>query len=99
MRFELTRIEILDTQHAGLADDVRKWLTQGITVAKIVTLILEKYQLSLSPGALWRFRCKCWMRELELLREKKITLLAEQEIARERAVKASLAHRAMEGGK
>ncbi len=78
----LTRIEILDHNHPGLADQMREWFLQGIAVRKIPPLVLEKYNLRVSDTHVARFRRRRWVRELETAREKRIEAFIEQELAR-----------------
>ena len=87
----LTKIEKLDQQFPGLADDVRKWFAQGISCEKIAELLFERYQVSLSAAPIGSFRCRRWVPEQDLLQEKRIETLAAQEAAREREIKAALA--------
>ncbi len=77
----LTRIEILDHDHPGLADQLREWFLQGIPVRKIPPLVLEKYNLRVSDTHVARFRRRHWVRELDLAREKRIEAFIEQELA------------------
>jgi hypothetical protein len=87
----LSKIERLDQEHPGLADDARKWFAQGISCRKIAALLSDKYQIALTMTPVGRFRCRRWVPEQNLLREKRIELLAAQQIAEEREVRATLA--------
>jgi hypothetical protein len=88
---QLTKIEKLDGQFPGLADDVRKWLTRGIFCREIAGLLAEKYPVSVTTGTVGSFRMRRWVPEQELLREKRIEALAAQMVASEREIKAALA--------
>jgi hypothetical protein len=68
MHYQPTKIEQLDLQFAGLADDVRRWLLQGITSARISRLLFEKYQVSISPRMVGRFQSDRWVPERRLMR-------------------------------
>ena len=87
----LTKIEILDAQYPGLADDVRKWFAQGIAATRIVQFLAEKYRVSMSATPIARFRSRRWVPEQRLLQEKRAAVRAAEDVAREREVKASLA--------
>ena len=90
---KLTKIERLDQQFPGLADQVRNWFTQGISCEKVAVLLAERYPLAAPVGhsTVGSFRRKRWVGEMELLREKKIAVWAAQEVAREREIKAAFA--------
>ena len=94
MQFVLTAVEKFDLQHPGFADDVRQWLAQGISAAKIEPLLSAKYQIPIPPGIVGRFRTRCWVPEQRLLREKRLAALAEEQVAQELAIKAELAQEA-----
>lgn len=87
----VSKIEKLDLQHPGLADDTRKWFSEGTSCQKIVALLGARYQVTVSKTQVARFRCRSWVPEQKLLRLKKLEILAVQEVAREREVKATLA--------
>lgn len=87
---KLTKLEKVDQQLPGLADDVRKWFAQGISCTRIAALIAERYPISLSRTPVARFRARRWVPEQERLREKRIELLAAQELAREQAIRDSM---------
>lgn len=87
----LTKIEKLEGQFPGLADDVRKWLARGVACDEIAGLLSEKYPVPVSPSQVKIFRAHRWVPEQELLREKRIAVLAAQMVASEREVKAALA--------
>jgi hypothetical protein len=93
---KLTKIERLDQQFPGLADQVRKWFTQGISCEKVGVLLAERYPLAapVSHSTVAAFRSKRWVPEMEMFREKKIAALAAQEVAREREIKAAFARQA-----
>ena len=86
----LTKIEILDQQFPGLADEVRKWFAQGISCKKIAELLFDRYGVSHSNSPVETFRARRWVTEQRLLQEKKIAALVVREIAREKAVRDSL---------
>ena len=95
MRLQLTKIEKLDTQYPGLADDVGKWFSQGISSCKVANLIFEKYRMVVVPRTVGGFRSRRWVPEQKLLREKRIAARAAQEAAREREIRQSLARQAL----
>jgi hypothetical protein len=88
---QITRIEELDVQYPGLADEVRTWFSQGIAAAKVAALLFEKYGVRVQPTTVGSFRSRRWVREQQLLQKRKIEILAAAEVAREQAIKASLA--------
>jgi hypothetical protein len=88
---KLTKIEQLDQRFPGLADQVRKWFAQGFSAEKISVLLFEQYRLSLSPTPISSFRSRRWVPEQELFREKRIAALVDQEVSREREIRASMA--------
>jgi hypothetical protein len=92
MLYRLTKIEELDAQHPGLADQVRNWLAQGVTVARIADLLFDRYHVSLSKHTVGRFRKRRWVPEQDLLRERRVTALVEREVAREIEIRDSLAY-------
>jgi hypothetical protein len=94
MHYQLSKIEQLDVQFPGFADDIRNWLLQGIAAAKIPALLFEKYRVSVTAGMVGHFRSERWVPEQRLLREKKIAARAELEVSRDMAAKASMAERA-----
>jgi len=87
----LTKIEKLDFQFPGLADQLGEWFAQGIGVREIPRLLLEKYNISISATPVAKFRCHFWVPEQEMLREKRLNALAELQAAHEQALRASLA--------
>ncbi len=91
MTLYLTKIELLDQQFTGLEEDVRSWLRQGVSSAKIAPLIQEKYQVCVPAGVIGRFRAQRWVPDQMRLREKKLDALVAFEVTQERAIKASLA--------
>ncbi len=93
---QLTKIEQLDAQFPGLADNVRNWFAQGVTSEQIVALLFEKYQVSLTTSPISSFRNKRWARERERIEEARISALVALEVAREEEIKASMASRAPE---
>ncbi len=99
MRKDLTKIEILDRRHPGLADNIRDWFSQGISTRKVLALVRERYPLELSRNPIALFRARVWAPEQELLRQKKIEARAAQEVAREQEVKAALARNVPERAK
>ena len=90
MRLFLTKIERLDSQFPGLEADVMKWLTQGISAAKIAPLILEKYNVSVAKTTLGNFRTRRWVAEQRRLQERRIEVRARLEVAQEMEMRASL---------
>ncbi len=93
---KLTKIELLDQQFPGLANEVRKWFAQGISCEKVGVLLAQRYPLPapLPHSTVGRFRSHRWVPEMELLRQKKIEAWAAQEVAREREIKMELACKA-----
>ncbi len=90
MRMQLTKIEVLDQQYPGLADQVREWFCKGTSAKKVVALVGERYQVLLPIGTVLNFRSRRWVPEQKLLLEKKIALQAAAQVARDQAVRASL---------
>jgi hypothetical protein len=90
MRKTLTRIEKLDQEFPGLADDVRKWFSQGISSEKIAVRLFERYTVSLTEAPVSSFRLRRWVPEQRLLMEKKIAAQAAFELEREREVRAAI---------
>ena len=76
----LSRIEKFDQQFPGLADSVRDWFAQGITSEKVKDLLREKYGLAVGKWDVSYFRTVRWARELALAREKRIAVLAAQDL-------------------
>ena len=91
MNKKVSRIEQLDLQFPGLADEVRKWLAQGISSKKIAELLPTLYPVSVKRWTVGKFRSRVWVPEQALLREKKIEAQAQFEVERDRAVKLALA--------
>jgi len=90
-RSTLTKIEMLDAQFPGLAEQVGQWFAQGVSAIQVAALIFERYQVSVLPGTVSSFRCRRWVPEQKRLREKMIGLRAAQQVAHEREVKTALA--------
>ncbi len=86
----LTKIEKLDHDYPGLADQLREWFLQGIAVRKIPGLVLEKYQLHISETPVARFRRRRWVREHEMAMQQRIQVLVEEQIACEEAKRARI---------
>jgi hypothetical protein len=89
---QLTKIEHLDERFPGLADNVRMWFAQGVTVKQIVALLFERYQVSLSTGPISSFRLKRWAPERKRIQEMRISALVALEVAREQEIKASMVY-------
>jgi hypothetical protein len=87
---KLSKIERLDQQYPGMADDTRNWLAQGISCEKIAVRLSDKYQVAIATSPVKRFRCGRWVPEQKLLRERKIALLAAQQVAQEKEMRAIL---------
>jgi hypothetical protein len=87
---QLTKIEQLDERFPGLADNVRKWFAQGITAEKIVGLLFEQYQVSVTTSPISSFRSRRWAPERERIAEQRIAALVALEVAREQEIKASM---------
>ncbi len=86
----LTKIEMLDHQYPGLADQLRQWFLQGIAVRQIPRLVLEKYELHISETPVARFRRRRWVREQEMAMQQRIQVLVEEQIARDEAARAGV---------
>lgn len=93
---KLTKVELLDRQFPGLADQVRRWFVAGHSCVKVAELLRHQYgeAARLGQSTVGSFRVKRWVPEREMLREKKISILAAQEVAQEREIKAALACKA-----
>jgi hypothetical protein len=87
----LTKIEQLDQRIPGLAENVKRWFSQGVSSEQVAVLIFKHYQVSLTSSPVSSFRTRRWVPEQELLEEKKIAALAALEVAREEAIRASMA--------
>ena len=90
---KLSRIELLDHQFPGLADRVRQWFAEGVSCQKIAALLVEQYGAAArtAHSAVGSFRLKRWVPEQRLLQKKKIEILARQQVAQEREMRATLA--------
>ena len=88
---KLTKIEMLDGQYPGLADEVGKWFAQGVTCKQIAARLTEKYKVKVTTTTVGGYRFRRWVPERDRLREKRLEALAAQEVASEREVKAALA--------
>ncbi len=86
----LTKIEMLDHQYPGLADQMRQWFLHGIPVRTIPRLVFEKYKLSISATPVARFRRRRWVREHEMAMQQRIQVLVEEQIACEEAKRARI---------
>jgi len=71
-----TRIERLDQEHPGLADQVRAWFDQARTVKQVSALIQAHYGVFVWPDVVGNFRRVRWVREREEAREKRLTAAA-----------------------
>ena len=72
---QLTKIEQLDQQIPGLADQVRMWFDQGMSAHAVRDLLRKQYGVSVSGTLISNFRTKRWARE-RLAREARHTDLA-----------------------
>ena len=90
---KLSRIELLDQQFPGLADRVRKWFAEGVSCQKIAALLVEQYGAAArtAHSTVGSFRLKRWVPEQRLLQQRKIEILARQQVAQEREMRATLA--------
>lgn len=90
---KLTKIELLDAQYPGLANQVRQWFTAGISCVRVAELLFERYGegARLWPSTVGNFRLKRWVPERQLLLEKRILIQAKLEVACEREIKQALA--------
>jgi hypothetical protein len=63
MRSRLTRVEQLDAQHPGLANDVKKWFSEGLAAGSIAAGVQKKYGVLVRPTTLGRYRNCRWLFE------------------------------------
>lgn len=63
MRSRLTRVEQLDAQHPGLANDVKKWFSEGLAAGSIAEEVRKKYGAVMRPTTLGRYRICRWLFE------------------------------------
>jgi hypothetical protein len=87
----LTKIEQLDQRIPGLAENVKKWFSQGISSEQIAVLLYNHYRVVLTSSPVSSFRSRRWVPEQELLEDKKLSILAALEVAHEQEVRASMA--------
>ena len=90
---QLTKIEQLDQQIPGLADDVRNWFAQGVTSEQIVGLLFEKYQVSVTTSPISSFRNRRWAPERQRIEDQRIAALVALEVVREQEIKSSMVRR------
>jgi hypothetical protein len=84
---QLTRIEKLDQQYPGLADQVRRWFALGVHVRKVSELLHEHYHVSVPQATVANFRAHRWVRELEARDAESARRGAAVEICRELEIK------------
>jgi len=84
---KLTKIEQLDQQFPGLADDVRMWFWQGFPVLRVVDLLRERYHVSVPKSTVGNFRARRWVRERESRLRQLVTRQAATEVTRELEMK------------
>lgn len=85
----LSKIEKLDQQFPGLADKVRVWFNLGLSAPKVADLLRAQYAVSVPRTTIGYFRATRWVRERQLKQQEQIAAQAAQQIAAERAMKAS----------
>lgn len=61
-----TRIEQLDRQFPGLADQVRAWFNHGISSEKVAARLWERYQVRIPAATVGSFRARRWAREMRI---------------------------------
>jgi len=76
---QLTTIERLDTQFAGLADQVRRWFDQGVSAHSVRGLLQKQYGVSVSDTLISNFRTCRWARERRARQERLTTVAAKTE--------------------
>ena len=98
---KLSAIELLDQRFPGLADRVRKWFAEGVSCQKVAELLVEQYGAGarVAHSTVGSFRLKRWVAEQRLLQQKKIEILAAQQVAQEREMKAKLARESPRGAR
>lgn len=85
----MLKIEKLDQRFPGLANQVRQWFNEGVTVRKVEELLALRYNVRVPRPTIGRFRARRWVPERELSREKRITAAAIGELLRELQLKDS----------
>jgi hypothetical protein len=91
MKKVLTSIEKLNRRFPGLVAKVVGWLNEGKSARQIRELLREKYSISVAKSTLGYFRTKRWVPQREAVRQRTLTVLAQQEILREKALRKALA--------
>ncbi len=84
---QLTKIEQLDAQFPGLADDVRKWFDLGVHVRQVAKFLFERYGVSVPKSTVGNFRARRWAREREVRQNEAVRREAVEEVCRELALK------------
>jgi hypothetical protein len=87
----LTKIEKLDHDYPGLADQLREWFAQGVAVRQVPRLVFAKYNLRITEAPVASFRSRRWARERELLLDRRIDALLARLSAREDEIALALA--------
>ncbi len=87
----LTKIEKLDHDYPGLADQVREWFAQGVAVRQVPKLVFAKYNLRITETPVARFRSRRWVQEQELMQEKRIEALIARLYAHDDEIALALA--------
>ena len=59
-----TRIEQLDAQFPGLADQVRSWFNHGISAERVALLLREVYGVQVPAPTVANFRARRWAKEV-----------------------------------
>ncbi len=88
---KLTKIERFDQRIPGLADQVKVWFDQGVTALRVSELLRQQYSIPVTESTAGSFRTRRWVPEQDRLCEQRLATLADAEISREEAFRASLA--------
>jgi hypothetical protein len=86
---QLTRIEQLDKQIPGLANEVRMWFDQGVSARAVRDLLRKQYGVSVSETLISNFRAWRWAPERLACQTRLTELAATTEFERLLAMKRS----------
>jgi len=86
---QLTKIEQLDMQIPGLANQVRMWFDQGVSARAVRELLREQYGVSVSETLISNFRAWRWAPERLARQARRTDVAATAEFERLLAMKRS----------
>jgi hypothetical protein len=93
---KLTKIEQLDQRFPGLADDVVRWFSQGVSVEEIPRLLFAKYNIFMSASPVAKFRSRRRLCGQRSLHDPLLKILESVHFAPERSLSAYLAAKLQE---